>query len=377
MTRPYTIDEITVAQLLKGHPKAEEIVDALFKSNKKTEGGEEFQDGSEDSIGKEGHAPSGRPGTIKHEGGNAVPGPNNPGVAAKNASEGEADLQKSGVERGTLTDNEPNKFKEGMEEDDTIPEGDEGEKAEPAQVGKSFDEATLSHLMKTLGPERFEEIFKAIVNPKTGKTGYLSGENPKTEGGVAGGPSSEQKKQAGEEKEMLRQRGLSALQAGLSKKSEDEEAELQKSEDGEEEMEKGGKHPQKVERAEWAKDREEEEREHAEKSFDLDYSEDILKAMGLEKGAPVTSKKVSGGTASQVHYGTKPETRWTHPKGGEEKRYRHNIKEGTVTVRSRKKGEKEFKEKEVGVGEEKKLKEASTSSPDLHKALDEILTKRG
>lgn len=393
MTRPYTMDEITTAQLLKGHPRAEEIVDALFKSNKKTEGGEEFQDGSEDSIGPEGHAAPARPGTIKHEGGNPVPGPDHPGTAAKNASvedenlqkSEEDDLKKSGVERGTLTDNEPNEFKEGMEEDDTIPEGDEGETAEEVQVGKSFtqDEATLEQLRKSLGEERFEEIIKAII-PKYGIPGALSSKvNAPSEQQVAENPLINRKADPVK---------IAALQAKLranTEKSEGEDNDLEKGEEMED-LEKAGKHPQKTERAEWAKDREEEEREHGQKSeepeaLNLSYSPDVLKAMGLYKGSPSVSKKVSGGKATQIAYGSehgeefgkrgKPETRYTHPRGKTEKRYRFEPAKGEVTVRERTKGEKEFKEKKIGAGEESKLKNASTSSPDLHKALDDILDK--
>jgi hypothetical protein len=418
MSRPYTMDEITTAQLLKGHPRAEEIVDTLFKSNKKTEGGDEFQDGSEDSIGSEGHAPPGRPGTIKHEGGNAVPGPDHPGTAVKNASEDDFDLEKaidivgnfllekgyeldeineiiddyfglekSGVERGTLTDNEPEKFKEGIEEDDTIPEGDEGETAEEAQTGKSFtaDEATLEFLRKSMGQERFEDYIKAMI-PKYGTPGALSSKvNMPSEEEKAKNPLINRK--ADPEKVKALTQSLKAS----AEKSEGEDADLEKSE--EEELEKGGKHrdSQTQERAEWAKDPEEEKREHMKKKseepeeFSLDYNEDVLKAMGLYKGSPSVSKKVSGGKATQIAYGSehgvgtagKPETRYTHPKGKTEKRYRFEPKKGEVTVRERAKGDKgaEWKERKIGAGEEEKLKNASTSSLDLHKSLDEILAK--
>jgi hypothetical protein len=170
--KSYTADEITVAQLLKGHPQAQELLDLLkspvvggvgsggkdpgevrvrnetsgaLSANKKqlspeqqaamtakikastaaiksegedtdiekaedvapvytlefsgdilkamglekaknrNESGEEFQDGSEDTIGGEGHAAPGRPGTIKHEGGGE--GPDNPGTKTKKESQ--------------------------------------------------------------------------------------------------------------------------------------------------------------------------------------------------------------------------------------------------------------------------------------------------
>jgi hypothetical protein len=518
MTRPYTMDEITTAQLLKGHPQAQEIVDTFFKSKKKTEGGEEFQDGSEDSIGKEGHAAPARPGTIKHEGGNPVPGPNHPGTAAKNASIEDEDLQKankyrkekshskvlnprrvnlghsdqplgikthkevaiqhgdrskepttdrwhaktsvydkggehegkvtnmvadsykydkekgdirvrrageerhkripanaahekelknaslhatldeildddlqksinivgdfliekgydldetneiiedyfgfekSGVERGTLTDNEPNEFKDGIEDDDTIPEGEEGEgeTAEEAQVGKSFtqDESTLEHLRKTMGAERFEELMKAVI-PKYTQPGALSSRvNAPSEKETASNPLINRR--ANPEKiAALTQK----LQSG-TKKSEDD-FDLEKSEEGEEQMEK---------------------------DYSLEFSEDILKAMGLYKGSPSVSKKVSGGKATQILYGSehegevgkrgKPETRYEHPKSKVSKRTRFEPTKGEVTVRTREKGNKEaeWKDRKIGAGEEEKLKNASTSSSDLHKALDEILAKRG
>lgn len=157
-----------------------------------------------------------------------------------------------------------------------------------------------------------------------------------------------------------------------------------KSKGEDEDLEKGGKHKdsQTQERAEWARDPEGEKKEHGKKSFMEDLS-DLNKSFDeywlgdegsdeeVEKGAQATSKKVSGGKATQVHYGTKPETRWSHPKGGEEKRYKFEPSKGEVTVRSRKKGEKEFKEgKPVGVTEEKKLKEAS-----LKVAIDQLLEK--
>lgn len=97
----------------------------------------------------------------------------------------------------------------------------------------------------------------------------------------------------------------------------------------------------------------------------------------IEKGPPNVSAKVAGGRATQVSYGTKPEVRWAHPKNVGEKRYSHNIKEGTVTVKTGEKKDKEkgkpksFKaERTIGVGEEKELKNAS-----LIVAVNQLLEK--
>jgi len=362
MKRSYTIDEMTAATMLKGHPQAQEILDELNKSNKeKNESGEEFQDGSEDTIGGEGHAAVARPDSIKHEGKPSGKGPDEPGTNTKNASIEDGDLEKSEDDEGddveksdNLADNLPEEFEDEMEEDDTIP-------AEKGGAKKSLtaDEETLNHLLKTMGAERMEETIKAVIGGVS-RTGYKMGENPKAPGaGVAGGATPEQKAKAATEKENLRALTLKRFSAGSSNKS--EESDLEK-----------GKGGQKEERAEWAKDKEKEEEEHMkDKSYSLDFSKSILEAMGLEKGATSVSKETGGGKATQINYGTKPTTRFKHPKAKSDKKYIHSPAKGTVKVE--KEGEKT---REIGVSEEAKLKNASMSSADLYKSLDAILEKK-
>jgi len=366
MKRSYTIDEITVATLLKGHPQAAELFELVKAKKAKNESGEEFQDGSEDTIGGEGHAAVARPDSIKHEGKPSGIGPNEPGTGTKKASVEDGDLEKSeddenedDVEKSdNLADNLPEEFEDEMEEDDTIP-------AESGKAKKSIDEQTLDHLVKTMGIERVEEIFKAVIGGRNLDPGQVSSVMRGTPqaGHLSGGPAPEVKERAAVEKEKMKQTALAAFsqKTGTGGAAKSEESDLEK-----------GKGGQKEERAEWAKDPEKEKREHmSEKSYSLDFSKSILEAMGLEKGATSVSKEAGGGKATQINYGTKPTTRFKHPKAKSEKKYIHNPAKGTVKVE--KEGEKT---REIGVGEEAKLKNASVSSADLYKSLDAILEKK-
>jgi hypothetical protein len=92
--------------------------------------------------------------------------------------------------------------------------------------------------------------------------------------------------------------------------------------------------------------------------------------MGLEKGATSVSKEAGGGKATQINYGSKPTTRFKHPKAKSDKKYIHSPAKGTVKVE--KEGEKT---REIGVSEESKLKNASVSSADLAKSHAKVPSK--
>ena len=363
MNRSYTTDEFTCANLLKGHPDAQEILDELNKGRKKNESGEEFKDGSEDTIGGEGHAAVARPGSIKHEGGNPVPGPNDPGVSAKNASMEDGDLEKSEDEEeveksDNFTDNEPEEFEDGLVGADDDPD-DDGDVL-VSKKSLTADEQTIDHLIKTMGAERLEDILKAVIGGRTvdpGQVGKLATENPKNPGNVAGGgPLKGQANPLTDRK--VNTSALDALKKKLgtsdSSKSEGEDNDLEKSENNEEEG------------TDMSQD------------WSLDFSKSVLTNMGLEKGSPSVSKKVAGGKATQISYSSKPETHFKHPKQKTgETRYEHNVKEGTVTKKEATGEKGKFKEgKAIDVSDEKKLKNASQEGFDLHKALDEILEKK-
>jgi len=372
MKRSYTIDEMTVATLLKGHPEAQEILDELLKSKKKNESGEEFQDGSEDTIGGEGHEANLR--GVDHKTG----GGGHPGTSTKNASVEDGDLEKSEDEEveksDNLADNLPEEFEDEMEDDDTIP-------AEPNKKSMSADEETLGHLLKTMGSERMEEILKAVIGGRNLDPGQVSrkmSEDPTKPGGLAGGAAPEVKERAAAEQAKMRGAAMARLTGGSSStvKSEDE-PDLTKSEDDEDDDTEKSKKTEEA--GEWAKSPEKEKREHmSEKSWSIDFSKSILENMGLEKGSPSVSKKVAGGKATQISYGTKPETRFKHPKQKTgEVRYEHNVKAGTVTKKESTGEKGKFKEgKPIDVSDEKKLKNASDGGFDLIKSLDEILEKK-
>lgn len=352
LERSYTIDEMTVATLLKGHPDAQLILDELNKGKSKNESGEEFQDGSEDTIGGEGHAAVARPDSIKHEGKPSGIGPDNPGTGTKKASLEEGDLEKS----DNLADNLPNEFEDEMEDDDTIPP------EKNAKKSLTIDEQTLDHLLKTMGAERLEDAIKAIIGGAS-----VSPEKRTMLAQMPGAYRAPKEGEPGTEEARasnpLTNRTVNpkALAALTSKVKSEGEPDLIKGEGG-----------QKEERAEWAKDREKEEEEHMkDKSYSLDFSKSILERMGLEKGATSVSKEAGGGKATQINYGTKPTTRFKHPKAKADKKYIHNPAKGTVKVE--KEGEKT---REIGVSEESKLKNASMSSADLYKSLDAILEKK-
>lgn len=333
MKRSYTIDEITVATLLKGHPDAQEILDELLKGKKKNESGEEFQDGSEDTIGGEGHAAVARPDSIKHEGKPSGIGPNEPGTGTKKASVEDGDLSKSedegdDVEKSdNLADNLPNEFEDEMEDDDTIPAEKNAKKSLTA------DEETLSHLLKTMGSDRIEDAIKAVIGGKNLDPGQVSAHYRKDSLSTKNpaGPSDETKKK------------VAALQqkVGTGGAAKSEESDLEKSED------------------------------NMSEEYSLDFSKSIMERMGLEKGATSVSKETGGGKATQINYGTKPTSRFKHPKAKSDKKYVHNPEKGTVKVE--KEGEKT---REIGVSEQGKLKNASVSSADLYKSLDAILEKK-
>ncbi len=345
MKRSYTIDEMTVATLLKGHPDAHEIVDNLFKGKEKNESGEEFQDGSEDTIGGEGHAAVARPDSIKHEGKPSGIGPNEPGTGTKKASVEDGDLEKSegegeDVEKSdNLADNLPDEFEDEMEDDDTIPAEKNAEKS------LTIDEEVLDHLVKTMGPERFEEAVKAVIGGRNLDPGQVSSvmRGSPQAGHLSGGPAPEVKARAAEEKMKMKDTALRSLtsKVGTGGATKSEESDLEKSE------------------------------ENMGEDYSLNFSKSILERMGLQKGATSVSKEAGGGKATQINYGTKPTTRFKHPKAKSDKKYIHNPAKGTVTVE--KEGEKT---KEYGVSDEKKLKNASVNSADLYKALDAILEKK-
>jgi len=349
MNRSYTADEMTVATLLKGHPQAQEILDQLLKGKKKNESGEEFQDGSEDTIGGEGHAAVARPDSIKHEGKPSGIGPNNPGTGTKKASHEEGDLQKSeeveeegDIEKSdNLADNLPDEFEDEMEDDDTIPP------EKNAKKSWTPDELTLGHLLKTMGPERLEEMLKAVI-PKYTEPGALSSKKTLESDAAKNNPLTNRK---------VNTEALAALKnklgTGGAEKSEGEDNDLEKSENNEEGTDMS-------------------------QDWSLDFSKSILTNMGLEKGSPSVSKKVAGGKATQISYSSKPETRFKHPKQKTgETRYEHNVKEGTVTKKEATGEKGKFKEgKAIDVSDEKKLKNASEGGFDLHKALDSILEKK-
>lgn len=122
----------------------------LDKSKTRNESGEEFQDGSEDTIGAEGHAAPAR--AIAHEGGGT--GPDHPGTKTKKASQEAGDLEKS----DNLSDNKPEEFKDKIEEDDTIPsEGKEAKKS------FTYDEINAALLLKSspFAQEILDSLIKA------------------------------------------------------------------------------------------------------------------------------------------------------------------------------------------------------------------------
>jgi len=337
MNRSYTMDEITTAQLLKGHPMAQEILDELNKGKKKNESGEEFQDGSEDTIGGDGHAAVARPATV-HDG---KKGGDNPGVKTKNASVEDGDLEKS----DNLTDNIPEEFEDGMvgADDDNDDDGD------VLVSKKSVDEECLDFLTKSWGSEIIDKAVIGGASVDPAKRRMLA----QMPGGYKDSKKSDDDNALTNRKvnptalHALKQR----LGTGGAEKSED--IELEKSED-------------------------ERNEDMSEKSWSMDFSKSILTNMGLEKGSPSVSEKVAGGKATQISYSSKPETRFKHPKQKKgETRYEHNVKEGTVTKKEASGEKGKFKEgKPIGVSEEAKLKNASEGGFDLHKALDEILTKK-
>lgn len=410
MKRSYTADEITTAQLLKGNPYAQEILDELNKGKKKNESGEEFQDGSEDSIGGEGHAAVARPDSIKHEGRPSGVGPDEPGTGTKKASMEDGDLEKSededeskdkkkdnrtysdadggddegkksvdgdlekaiqvvgdflmekgynldetneiineyfGLEKSdNLSDNLPEEFEEGMVGAEG--EDDDGDVLVDKKAKKSLtaDETTLSHLLKAMGTERMEDAIKAIIGGS--KVDYTKPYKEAT----AGLRASTQKRLAGSsvqdvdkknEKPRLTNlaRDPGPTFGGSETAGKSEDVEFEKSE------------------------------ENMDEEYSLDFSGDVLKAMGLEKGATSVSKEAGGGKATQINYGSKPTTKFKHPKAKADKKYIHSPAKGTVNVE--KEGEKT---RSIGVSEESKLKNASVSSADLYKSLDAILEKK-
>lgn len=408
LERSYTIDEMTVATLLKGHPEAQEILDEFLKSKKKNESGEEFQDGSEDTIGGEGHEANLR--GVDHKTG----GGGNPGTTTKNASLEDGDLEKSDDDEdddeddaeksNNFTDNEPEEFEDGLPgadgEDDS---GDGPEGGDIVVSKKSIDDECLDFLIKTMGADRVEDVIKTVIGG--------SSVDPAKRRMLAQMPGAYKDKKEVEEGNPLTNRkvnpnALAALKnrlgTGGAEKSSVSNVEVTKqypstspkthpeaygfggaSKSEESDLEKG-EGGQKEERAEWAKDKEEEEKEHrkdkdmSEKSWSMDFSKSILENMGLEKGSPSVSKKVAGGKATQISYSSKPETRFKHPKQKTgETRYEHNVKEGTVTKKEATGEKGKFKEgKPIDVSDEKKLKNASEGGFDLHKSLDAILEKK-
>lgn len=128
-------------------------------SSDRHEGGEDFKDGSEDTIGGEGKAAPGRPGTIKHEATTA--GPNNPGTAAdkqkQQKSEETNDLQKA---------NDKDDDYDGGDDDDDDDDNEKEEKSlESGEVYldiNEFAEEIVNKAVERLS-ERFEETFDKSV----------------------------------------------------------------------------------------------------------------------------------------------------------------------------------------------------------------------
>lgn len=244
MKRSYTMDEVTVAQLLKGHPMAQEIIDELNKGRAKNESGEEFKDGSEDTIGTEGHAAVARPGSIKHEGGYKGKASDNPGVDAKKASQDDFDLEKAmdivgefllekgynldevneimdeyfGLEKSdNFTDNDPEGFEDGLVGADGEDDSGDGPEGGDVVVGKSADDSTINYLVKTMGEDKAEEFLKAVIGGRRLDPGQVAGVmsgNPQ-KGHLSGGPAPEVKARAAEEKKRMKDTALRALQSKL------------------------------------------------------------------------------------------------------------------------------------------------------------------
>jgi len=379
MNRSYTMDEITTAQLLKGHPQAQAILDELNKGKKKNESGDEFQDGSEDTIGGEGHEANLR--GVDHKTGSG----GHPGTSTKNASQDDFDLEKSiqivgdflmekgydidqtneiiedyfGLEKSdNFTDNEPEEFEDGLV-------GAEGEDDDGdvlvSKKSMTADEETLNHLIKTMGYERIEDVLKATL-PQYTKPGALSSkENAPSDKEKASNP-------------LINRKPNPDVIRGLTQKvKSQEDFDLIKSEDNDEDDEDENKDTEKSFGG---------SEEMEDNGYSLNFSKSILQNMGLEKGSPSVSAKVSGGKATQISYSDKPESRFSHPKSKEDKRYRHEPEKGEVTVRTRPKGDKaaEWKERKLDTSNteenQKKLKNASEGGFDLYKTLDEILEKK-
>jgi len=331
MKRSYTIDEMTAATMLKGHPDAQAILDELNKGKKaKNESGQEFQDGSEDTIGSEGHESNVR--SVDHVTGSG----GNPGVTTKRASMEDGDLEKS----DNLTDNLPEEFEDEMETDEErLPD-----------AGKSLDDQIVNFLAKSWGDETIDKALIGGRNLDPGQTAKVHAEPAGHTGGVK---DPAMLKRAAEEKEKMKANALKRFSGTTSQVKSENDFDIEKSE-GDTQMSK-----------EWS----------------MEFSKSVLENMGLEKGSPDKSAKIDGQKVRQISYESEPETR-VHKKGAEgkpekddSKRYVYKKKTDEIQARERNKetGKMEDKGKPVSIGDQEKLRSMKSQIAELYKSLEELL----
>jgi hypothetical protein len=114
----------------------------------RAEGGEDFKDGSEDTIGPEGKASPGRPGTIKHE--HEDQGPDHPGTASEKQKQ-----QKSKDDEGLAKDKDKDK------DEDEDEKEDEEKSLESGEVYLDIDAFAEEIVEKTVAimSERYGDAF--------------------------------------------------------------------------------------------------------------------------------------------------------------------------------------------------------------------------
>lgn len=120
------------------------------------EGGEDFKDGSEDTIGSEGKASPGRPGTIKHE--HTEQGPDHPGTAT-----GKQKQQKSKDEED---------LKKAEKADDEEEEEKEEKSSDPEEIFIDIDEFSKDVVKKAV--EELEKIFEERFEKSHGESDFVS-----------------------------------------------------------------------------------------------------------------------------------------------------------------------------------------------------------
>jgi hypothetical protein len=114
-------------------------------SDDRAEGGEDFKDGSEDTIGPEGKAASARPGTIKHEATNQ--GPDHPGTATKKEKSVSADLNKS----------------DGEEDNDDDAEEKEEEVEDSEKSSDSEEFLDIDEFANEIRRSVYDDVMKSVV----------------------------------------------------------------------------------------------------------------------------------------------------------------------------------------------------------------------